>query len=157
MNAAAILGMAGAGVLVVTRAATAAQDDDRPAEGFPVTYSNQIRRFADAIAYAEGFYAAGNPIPRRLNNPGDLKASAVPSIGKDASGHLEFATIADGWEALHRQLWLIVVGKSRVYTLDMTLEQMGAKYAEGPTWASNVAQRLGCGRTATLRSLLTEG
>ena len=153
MNAGALLLLAGAGLLFARRADAGGFDDTWT--GGTVTYSSSIRRMAEAIAYAEGFYAAGTPIPKRLNNPGDLKRSSVPNVGTDAAGHLEFATIADGWEALHRQLQLIVDGRSRVYTLDMTIAQMAAKYAEGSTqWAANVSRRLGVGDSTTLRAVL---
>lgn len=118
-------------------------------------FSEGIRDFAVAIATAEGFYIRGT-IPQRLNNPGDLKASSVPSIGKDAHGHLEFRSAADGWLALHRQLQLIVEGRSRVYTLDMTIAQMAARYAEGSAaWSANVTRVLGVPATTKLRALLT--
>jgi hypothetical protein len=146
----------GAAALLLLRARTAGAGEvsgmPDPVGGF----SPKVQRFAEAIAYAEGYYAGGNPIPRRLNNPGDLKVSSVPSIGKDPGGHLHFATIEDGWLALHRQLQLIIDGKSRVYTLDMTLDQMAKKYAEwSSNWARNVATRLGVSETARLRDLLT--
>jgi hypothetical protein len=94
-------------------------------------------------------------VPTRLHNPGDLKVSAVPSVGRDAYGHLAFATAADGWRALYRQIQLILDGRSRIYTLDMTIAQMAEHYAESSAaWSANVARTLGVPESATLRSLL---
>jgi hypothetical protein len=140
---------AGVGVLVLARRAQGGTMSI-------VEYSAQVRRMAEAIAYAEGYYAPGNPIPRRLNNPGDVKISSVPNIGKDQYGHLHFATPEDGWLALYRQLQLIINGRSSVYTLDMTIEQMGKRWAEANTaWTTNVSTKLGVPATTTLRSVLT--
>jgi hypothetical protein len=120
----------------------------------PGGYSEAIRRMARAIAYAEG-HGLANAIPTRLNNPGDLKASSVPAIGRDDAGHLQFATLEDGWLALYRQLYLIVTGRSRVYTLDMTIAEMGARYAEGSgNWVKNVSARLAMSPDTPLRDVL---
>jgi hypothetical protein len=146
-----VAGLGAAGLLVARRAEGAAMTDSKSI----VEYSAKIRAFAEAIAYAEGYYAPGNPIPRRLNNPGDLKISSVPNIGKDASGHLHFATAEDGWLALYRQLQLIINGRSSVYTLDMTIAQMGARYAEAnDNWVTNVTRRLGVTPQTRLRDVL---
>lgn len=170
MNAGLVLGLAGLGVLVARRSAGAAPGVTETVvnvAGWPVTYSRAIRSFADAVAFAEGFYASASTIPRRLNNPGDLKISSVPSMGADAQGHLRFATLEMGWEALHRQLYLIVSGRSNVYNglaadlglesaLDLTIAQMATKYAEGSAnWARNVADRLGVPVSTALRVVLT--
>ena len=144
-----VAGMGAAGVLLARRAEGAVTNKSL------VEYSSKVHRMAEAIAYAEGFYAPGNPIPRRLNNPGDLKISSVPNIGKDAAGHLHFATPEDGWLALYRQLQLIINGRSSVYTLDMTIDQMAARYAESnEAWATNVARRLNVAPSTRLRDVL---
>jgi hypothetical protein len=115
----------------------------------------KIERFAQAIAYAEGFNVAGS-VPQRNHNPGDLKISSVPNVGRDRDGHLIFATDADGWLALRRQVEYIVSGQSSVYTLEMTIAQMAAKYAEwSGNWARNVAARLNVTEGTTLRAVLT--
>lgn len=120
----------------------------------PGGYSPNVTRFANAIARAEGYGIAG-AIPTRLNNPGNLKASSVPSIGADANGHLHFATIEDGWRALYRQIQLIIDGKSRVYTLDMTIADMARKYAGwSDNWMRNVATALNVSTTTKLRDVL---
>lgn len=113
----------------------------------------KIQRFAEAIAYAEGFRPGA--LPWKNNNPGDIKVSSVPSVGHDAQGHLIFETPEDGWRALRLQLEMIVSGRSKVYTLDMTIKQMGAKYAEwGGNWSRNVASKLGVSEDTALRAVL---
>lgn len=117
-------------------------------------YSWMLKRFAEAIAFAEGWYVVGS-IPQRLNNPGDLKTSGIPSIGQDAQGHLHFASPDDGWRALYRQLQIIVDGKSAHYSLGMTILQMGDKYAPGSvSWPRNVAARLNVSTGTRLREVL---
>lgn len=125
----------------------------KKAGGAPSVNADRVQRFAEAIAYAEG-YRPGT-LPYRNNNPGDLKVSAVPSVGKDAQGHLIFATPEDGWRALRRQIEIIIEGRSSVYTLDMTIKAMGEKYAEwASNWSSNVAGKLGVSESVSLRSVL---
>lgn len=119
-----------------------------------VADAGKVQRFAEAIAYAEGYKPGA--LPYTNNNPGDLKNSSVRAVGADAQGHLIFATPADGWEALRRQLELIVSGRSAVYRLEMSIRQMGAKYAEwSSNWSRNVASRLGVSEDTPLRALLT--
>ena len=121
------------------------------------TYSAKVKRFAEAIAVAEGFYVAGDKpnLPQRSRNPGNLKVSSVPSVGRDPGGHLEFATDADGWRALHRQLQIIIDGRSRYYNLDMTIEAMAKSYAGWwSNWSQNVARVLDVPTTTPLRNLL---
>jgi len=118
----------------------------------PALVNPKVQAFAEAIAYAEGFRPG--TVPWRNNNPGDLKVSAVPSVGKDSQGHLIFASPEDGWRALRRQLQLIVDGQSR-FTLEMTIAEMGARYAEwSGSWSHNVASRLGVTEGTTLRAVL---
>lgn len=113
----------------------------------------KVQRFAEAIAYAEG-YRPGT-LPYKNNNPGDLKASDVANVGKDAAGHLIFATPEDGWRALRLQVEKIILGRSR-YTLDMTIAELAAGYAQwAGNWSSNVAAKLGVTETTTLRAVLT--
>lgn len=102
--------------------------------------SSGAAAFAQAIAKAEGFSVPGS-IPQTRNNPGNLKLSG--------SSITTFQTAADGWNALYKQLGLIVNGRSPYYNLSMTIAQMGNVWA--PTgdnnvpgaWARNVAAALG--------------
>lgn len=120
--------------------------------------SGKIAAFALAIAKAEGFYSPGT-IPATSNNPGDLK---IPGSDNTTEGGVTiFETIEDGWSALYHQLQIIVDGKSANYNLDMTIAQMGAKYAPAGdnnivgAWAKNVAAALGVSVNTPLRAVLT--
>lgn len=129
-------------------------DDGTGVSVVPV-YSPAIKRFAEAIATAEGFGVPG-AIPTRAHNPGDLKLPASLSPLGYLAGHTIFATDEDGWQALYRQLQLIVDGRSRIYTLSMTIDEMGARYAppDPQTWARNVARVLGVPTNVRLRTVL---
>lgn len=120
--------------------------------------SGKIAAFAVAIAKAEGFYVP-NTIPAKSNNPGDLK---VPGSAKTTPGGITiFESLEDGWSALYHQLEIIVTGRSAVYSLDMTIKQMGDKWAPAAdknqpgVWAQNVAAALGVPVTTPLRQVLT--
>lgn len=117
----------------------------------PPAPSDAIGRFADAIADAEGFGVAG-AVPTRANNPGDL-ALGGNTIG---AGITVFPTLEDGWNALYNQLVLIRDRRSSRYTPEMTIADMGARYAPGDayTWASNVARGLGVPASTQIGSLL---
>jgi hypothetical protein len=127
--------------------------------GLTPTYSARLIDFARAIATAEGFYVPGS-IPRIANNPGNLVIPnwTGPTIGSERISM--FSTVEEGWSRLYRQLQLIVSGTSRVYSLDMTIADMGNRWAPGGSanlpgaWASNVARVLEVSPAATLRSLL---
>lgn len=107
----------------------------------------KTKRFAEAIAAAEGFGVRG-AIPTVNHNPGDLK---VPG-SKLVNGHTFFETDEAGWNALYRQIGLMRSGKSRVYKPDFTFEQIARKYAEGwQNWLANVTRVLGVSPQTTLR------
>jgi hypothetical protein len=114
----------------------------------------KVQRFAEAIARAEGWNVSGSR-PRRNHNPGNVKVSAIPSVGKDADGHLIFGSDEDGWAALRRQVELIITGRSR-YSLDNTIAELAKGYAEwSGNWARNVSSALGVTEGTTLRAVLT--
>lgn len=94
-----------------------------------------LRALARAIAVAEGYGLPG-AIPTVRNNPGDLKL--------DGDTITTFRTALDGWNALYRQLTLIVTGRSRFYSLDMTLAAMAATWTatEQAAWLANVVAAL---------------
>jgi hypothetical protein len=106
-------------------------------------HTPQMQLLAHAIAFAEGFGLPGT-VPTRANNPGDLKVPGWKGPVTGDEGISVLPTEADGWGVLYRQLQLIASEKSRVYDLDMTLEQMAAKWtdtARGP-WGQNVCTYL---------------
>lgn len=105
-----------------------------------------VIRFARAIAYAEGF-GESNALPTRCNNPGDLAIGdqgfgTARSSGIGATDITIFGTEADGWAALYRQVRKMLTGASHVYTLDMSIDHVGLKYAEVHEWGVNVAEHL---------------
>ena len=124
------------------------------------SYSESVIDFARAVATAEGFYVPTS-LPRRANNPGNLVIPGWtgPTLGAERIS--VFPTVEEGWNRLYRQLNLIVTGKSRVYWLDMTITEMGAKWAPaGPmnvpnAWATNVARMLEVPTNTPLRKVLT--
>ena len=113
--------------------------------------------FSKAIAAAEGF-GVPNAIPTRYHNPGDIKFVAgykyPGQIGIGKGGHVIFRNDAAGWAALNHQVHKILDGTSRHYNLDMTLRQIGKKYAENwRVWSNYVARELHCPPTTTLREI----
>lgn len=112
-------------------------------------WSNAVLRLAKAISCAEGSNL-------NWNNPGDLTyAHGHPTQGvANSEGVLIFVSDADGWEALYHEVDLMLSGRSHIYKLTDTLEQVGAKYSDGdPDWAKNVGEFLGVPTTTTLQQL----
>ena len=101
-------------------------------------FSSTVQAIANAIATAEGYFASGNPLPYRQNNPGDLR---------DSSGAIAtYDTAADGWNALYRQVQKMLDGTSAFYGPDQTIAQIAVTYTgadNAPSWAATVAQVLG--------------
>lgn len=117
-----------------------------------------IHKFAQAIAAAEGFGVVG-AVPTRANNPGDLTDEGDVGHGfLETSGPMGakitvYGSITDGWNALYKKLRRMFDGASHVYTLDMTIMEMGIKYAGSAEWAANVARKLGTDTRTTLAML----
>lgn len=118
------------------------------AQDYTPTYSTaRVQQLAAAIGHAEGFGKA-KAKPTRNHNPGDLK-----TLGK----YRVFRTDAEGWAALQAQIVRVLLGHSRAYTLETSINLMGRRYAGSPLWARNVAKRLGVPGTTTLRDYLCNG
>ncbi len=108
-----------------------------------------VLKLAKAISVAEG----SNP---DWNNPGDMTyAHGLPTKGTvNPDGVLWFVNVDDGWKALYHEVSLMLNGRSHVYKLTDTLQQVGQKYSNGdPNWAKNVAEFLGVPETTTLQEL----
>jgi len=102
-----------------------------------------ISKIADAIAFAEGYFAADSR-PRPNNNPGDLERDLTgKSVGRDGA-YVVYATAQDGMEALERQVRLMFDG-SRVYKTSMTIAEVARHFTstQQDIWAKNVALHLG--------------
>jgi hypothetical protein len=122
--------------------------------GGATSYSLEIQHAAQAIARQEGFYVTGS-VPQRANNPGDLKMPGLPTL--PGTSITKFPSADLGWNALHKQLFLIVTGQSSFYNLDMTLEQMAKIWTatQQIPWAVNVANYLGVSIETPLWEVLT--
>jgi hypothetical protein len=102
--------------------------------------SDRVKRLAEAIARAEGWYATGATQNRgqRANNPGNIMTPEWTLV--------QYPTAAAGWDALYRQVELALSGQSRHYRPDMTIWQMAEIYvghAGWENWARNVSSALG--------------
>lgn len=149
VNAWLIIGGVGIAVLALSRQSAAGQAPADPIVPGDNTGSDMggitpgIRTMALAIAHAEGFGIAG-AIPTRANNPGDLVIGNWAGATLGAQRIAVFNSPADGWDRLHRQLQLILSGRSHVYTVDMTIAEMAAKWTstQGEAWIANVLEYL---------------
>ena len=125
----------------------------------PAYSSARLNSLTVAIGTAEGFGLKG-ALPTRYHNPGDLKGrpDMFGAVRAGKGGHLVFKNDAAGKAALQLQLGLVLTGRSKHYTLDMTLEQMARRYAKNwRNWSRYVARMLGVSPKVTLRDYLCEG
>jgi hypothetical protein len=123
-----------------------------------------VQRFCDAIESAEGFFqkriGGAQDLPQRCNNPGDLTddgdvgLGTARSTGIGAADITIYPTLAEGQAALQKKIRRALNGASSVYTLDMTIEQFGVKYARDWHWGMNVAERLDVSPQTTLADLV---
>jgi hypothetical protein len=112
-----------------------------------VRVSSKIRRIAQAIARAEGYGVPG-AIPTVRNNPGNLK-------GPDGVIRT-YSTPEEGWQALYRQVLLMLTGESRYYKPEMTIAEIARTYtgeARFMDWANNVSLFLGVTPQTRLRDV----
>jgi hypothetical protein len=118
-----------------------------------LTFSGQpidrVKRIAEAIAKAEGFYA-GDTLPFRNNNPGSLR------IHGETSTISYFPTQDEGWQALYRQINLILDGRSNFYSPGMSVEQLAFVWTGNDrpdSWTTTVARELGVDRNTPIISV----
>ncbi len=114
-----------------------------------------IRKIAEAIAFAEGFYVPGS-IPQRFNNPGDLTLDTTGKAVGQYGMYMVYGTPDDGWGALYKEVRLMF-GGSRIYDPGMTISEVAAHYTatEKTAWAANVAAHLGVSVTTKLSEIAT--
>jgi hypothetical protein len=118
--------------------------------------SDAVNAFAAGIALAEGFYVNGSRAQRN-NNPGNITVDTIgKGIGKDGI-FIIYANPTDGWNALKRQVELILTSASKYYTKDMTLREIAESYTttDQLAWATNVASKLGISIDTPVSTLLT--
>jgi len=118
--------------------------------------TDRIKRIAEAIARAEGYYVIGS-IPRQYNNPGNLKPVGLNSVG--AAGIRRFDTPEAGWNALYKQVDLMLTNRSSVYTSEMSIGEVAAHYVgmndpDAVNWARNVATFLGVDVSTRLEEIV---
>ena len=143
-------------VLIYTVSASASTADQGVLDMDTITPSSQLQSLARAIAKAEGFYVVGS-IPNRANNPGDLELGA-PYVSL-ASKVTQFPTSDAGWQALYKELTLIVTGASGVYTsgLGTSITDLASTWTGGDNpqaWANIVAGALGVTVDAPLSEVM---
>lgn len=118
-----------------------------------------VVKLSRAIAVAEGFFVEGS-LPQRANNPGDLTgidAGSFQTCGlANTEGVWNFKNLDDGWNALYLKVNRMLSGKSVLYHLTDTIEDLAKRYTGGDqaeAWAANVAKELGVPVTTTLDQL----
>jgi len=132
---------------------TTSEEFDLSPYGGPTSYSDKLKRFAEAIARQEGFYVTG-AIPQLANNPGDLKIAGLPTL--PGTSITKFSSVQAGWNALYNQLHIILTVASSYYNLVMTIEEMSRIWTatQQEPWARNVASHLGVPVSTPLWSVL---
>lgn len=139
------------GVLIAVLVAGA----DIPAFGGQVP-SDKVKTIAQAIAHAEGF-GVNNAIPTRAHNPGDLK---MGDIGNGAiNGKTVFASDVDGWNALYKQIDLMVSGGSAYYTATDSWRRIAQTWvgtSDYVNWLSTVTNDLGVDPDSTLQEYMDQ-
>jgi hypothetical protein len=123
-----------------------------------------VKRFCDAIESAEGFFqkriGEAEDLPQRCNNPGDLTddgdvgLGTARSVGIGAADITIYPSVEAGQAALEKKIRRALNGASSVYTLSMSIEQFGMKYARDSHWGVNVAAELGVSPLTTLADLV---
>lgn len=124
-------------------------------------FEAKVRRFAGAIAYAEGFWdlemqvRAGSR-PARANNPGDLEGKNWPDQTGNDGPYAVFASLAAGWAALYGMVRRDLSGKSSTYSPDMTISDYAWTYTatEQDAWSENVSAFLGISRDTRISDWL---
>jgi hypothetical protein len=121
-------------------------------------FPSSVMKVAKAISVCEGF-GLPNALPTRANNPGDVTTGDAGGFQisgvMNNEGVVRFVNLADGWQALYLKVARMLAGKSKVYPLTMTLEEMGRRYS-GSTdgaWAKNLAEQLGLTLNSTIADL----
>ena len=118
-----------------------------------------VQRVAEAFAYCEGF-GKPNALPTRCHNPGDLTDEGdigfgtARSAGYGAANITIYGSDEQGWDALRKKVRRMLEGRSAVYFLSMTLEEVGMKYSRDSNWGINAASHLGVPPTTSLAGLV---
>lgn len=121
----------------------------------PTSFDRDVIAMGQAIAYAEGFYVQGSA-PQRAHNPGAIKVPGWKGPVTGSEGISVFTSDDEGWYALRRQIDLIADGRSNVYSLGMTIDEMARRWTatDQSAWSSNVARSLGVSTNTKLSQVL---
>ena len=116
-------------------------------------YSPTIRKIANAIAQAEGFYVDGS-LPQRYNNPGDLtKDLNGKGTGVGDQGLIIYPDAASGWDALYMQV-AYFFSENRWGNGSYSISQVAQQYAgDWVNWSTNVANALGVSTDTPLNQI----
>jgi hypothetical protein len=116
-----------------------------------------VDKFCKSIGHCEGFFHSGPTpnLPQRCHNPGNMTDAGdafglgtARSVGIGAADITIYPTDEDGWTALRKKIRHALNGASKVYTLDMTIEQFAIEYSrDGINWPSNFCFYFGNGIT----------
>lgn len=115
-----------------------------------------VQRFARGVARAEGFFLPGSRAARN-HNPGNLTEDLTgKAVGKDSGQFIKYATDADGFEALEKQVSMMFFGGSAFYNDQMTIAEVAAKWTttQQLEWARNVAGALGVSTATKLSDIV---
>ncbi len=112
-------------------------------------------QIAQAIATMEGFYTSGS-VAQRQNNPGNLRSwGSAPVVG----GYAQFASAADGWNALYQQINLNIGRGLTLYEFFAGKPGVYAGYSPSADqnqpiqYAQFVGQQIGVNPAVPLNSL----
>lgn len=125
--------------------------------------TNQVKKIAEAIAHAEGFYAH-NSRPARNHNPGDMTLDLVnKAIRKDGKTVKDgpypiYENDEDGWENLYAQVEKWLDGDSHMASPESTIYQLSRFYTttDQDAWAANVAKHLGVTIETKIKDITNE-
>lgn len=128
---------------------------DSPSPWGPTSFDRDVIAMGQAIAYAEGFYVQGSA-PQRAHNPGAIKVPGWKGPITGSEGISVFTSDDEGWYALRRQIDLIADGRSGIYSLGMTIEDMARRWTatDQSAWAANVSRSLGVSTNTKLSQVL---
>lgn len=119
-----------------------------------VVPSDKVKQIAQAIAHAEGFGVA-NAIPTRAHNPGDLK---MGDIGNGAiNGKTVFASDVDGWNALYKQIQLMISGNSDYYQPSDSWRRIAQTWvgtSDYVNWLNTVTSEIGVDPDSSLQEYM---
>lgn len=125
-------------------------------QDFNMLLNEAIDLFANAIAVAEGYFVSDSRAQRN-HNPGNLTVDTTgTSIGRDGM-FIVYGSATDGWDALKKQVSLILTNASQIYNSEMTIYEIAQRYTttEQLAWAQNVARTLGISPDTKISALLS--